>query len=120
MTDPSTAEFIEEKLGQTFGLSSGQKTELTRILRNVLLADLFWGDFPSLISSRLGVDANTANQIVKMISDELLAPALEEIKTMQKSKFGDRIAQSRTDQIPQAPQNANADQGNVINLRNQR
>ena len=57
-TDFSTAEFIEEKVGQTFNLTADQKAELTRILRDILLADSFWGDFQSLVSSGLGVDAN--------------------------------------------------------------
>lgn len=114
----STAEFIEEKLGQIFGLNVEQKANLTRILRDILLADAFWGDFPVLVSSKLGVDMNTANQIVKMITDGLLAPALDEIKTMQRTKFGDRIQQSGGGQVRQTPTNPPAETGNVVNLRN--
>lgn len=111
----STAEFIVDKLGQTFNLNAGQTTELTRITRDILLADAFWGDFPALVSSKLGVDVNTANQIVKTITEELFAPALDEIKTMQRNKFGDRIQQSDSGQVRQTP----TETGNVINLRNQ-
>lgn len=116
--DFSTAEFIEEKLGQTFGLSGDQKAELTRILRDILLADLFWGDFPKEISARLQVDPDTANQIVKTITDQLLAPALEDIKAMQKEKFKDRIEQGVSSQGQQSPVSSSEEQGNVINLRN--
>lgn len=118
LTNYSTAEFIEEKLGQTFGLEAEQKANLTRILRNILLADIFWGDFSSLISSKLRVDTNTANQIVKMLTDELLAPAKEDIKAIQKEKFKDRINQSTSSQVQQSPINSDAGQGNIINLRN--
>lgn len=120
--DFSTAEFIEDKLGQTFGLNSEQKTELTRIIRDILLADAFWRDFPALVSSRLRIDSDLANQIVKTITTELFAPAMEDIKKMQREKFSDKIAQSKNDQTPQPEQqqqNTNTEQpGNTINLRN--
>lgn len=119
LIDYSTAEFIEDKLGQNFGFSPEQKAEFTRILRDILLTDIFWGDFPSLISSKLGVDANTANQIVKMLTDELLAPVIEDIKAMQRTKFADRIAQGKTSPAQQSSQETeNTNQSNVINLRN--
>lgn len=121
MANPSTAEFIEENLDQTFGLNTNQKTELTRILRDILLADLFWGDFPKTVSARLQVAPDTAIQIVKTITDGLLTPALEDIKTMQKEKFSNRISQNQSNQAQsqaQPPQqNINPEQGNVINLR---
>ena len=94
MANPSTAEFIEENLGQTFGLNDDQKTEITRILRDILLSDLFWGDFSKTISTRLQVPPDTANQIVKALTDGLLAPALEDIKAMQKEKFSNRYNNS--------------------------
>ena len=112
----STAEFIEENLGQSFRLSADQKTELTRIIRDTLLADVFLGDFPSLISSKLGIDMNTANQVAQKIMTELFAPAIEDIKNMQREKFKDRIAQAKKNQTQQPP--PNTEQGNVINLRN--
>ncbi|MBI3273543.1 MAG: hypothetical protein HYZ69_00190 [Candidatus Colwellbacteria bacterium] len=113
-----TAEFMVDKVGQTFSLGPEQIMELTKILKDILLAEIFWGDFPFLVSSKLGVDPNTANQIVKKIADELLAPAIEDIKSMQREKFRDRIAQNRSNQSQQSPQNTNTEQGNVINLRN--
>ena len=116
MVDLSTAEFIEENLGQAFGLSADQKTELTRIIRDILLADAFLGDFPALVSSKLGVEMNTANQIAQKIVAELFVPAIEDIKNIQREKFKDRIAQAKSNQTQQLP--PNTEQGNVINLRN--
>jgi len=112
----STAEFIEENLGQMFGLTIDQKASLVRIIRGILLADEFLGDFPSLISSRLGVEMNTANQIAQKIVNELFAPAMEDIKNMQRGKFRDRTAQTRSSQTQQPPPNVSTE-GNVINLR---
>lgn len=113
----STAELIEENLGQTFGLNVEQKANLTRILRDMLLGDIFWGDFPKTISDRLQVDSNTADQIVKALTKGLLMPALEDIKTMQREKFRDRIPQN-SNQIQQPTANISTE-GNVINLRKQ-
>lgn len=115
--DFSTAEFIEDKLGQTFGLNSEQKTELTKVVRDVLLADVFWGDFPTLVSSRLDIDADTADQIVKTMTSELFAPAMEDIKAIQRDKFSDRIAQRKSDQVRPVQQGPDTEQGNVVNLR---
>lgn len=117
-TDPSTAEFIEEGLGQTYELNAEQKAELTRIIRDILLADVFLGDFPMIISQKLNIDTGTASQIAQKIVNELFAPAVEDIKKMQRERFADRIAQTRTSQPQQTPQNTDTEQGNVINLRN--
>ena len=46
LMDSSTAEFLVDKLSPAFSLNQNQTTELTRILRDILLTDLFWGDFP--------------------------------------------------------------------------
>ena len=118
----STAEYITDNLALSFGLNVSQTEELTRILKDVLLADLFWGDFPKTISARLQIAPDTAIQIVKAITDGLLMPALEDIKAMQKEKFSNRISQSQTNQAQTQPpqQNINPEQGNVINLRNQK
>lgn len=113
----STAEFLVDKLAPSFGLDVDQTAELTSILRDVLLADLFWGDFAKTISARLQVDPDTASQIVKAVTDGLLTPALEDIKAMQREKFRDRIPQSDS-QTQQPAANINTE-GNVIDLRKQ-
>src|SRR3989344_7242464 len=53
LMDSSTAEFIEEKLGPNFNLTSGQRTEITRIIRDVLLGDMFIGEMSQNISAKL-------------------------------------------------------------------
>jgi hypothetical protein len=118
----STAEFMTDNLASSFGLDADQTAELTRILRSVLLADLFWGDFPKTVSARLQVPPDAASRIVKAITDGLLTPALEDIKTMQREKFSDRISQNQSNQAQTQPpqQNINPEHDNVINLRNQK
>jgi len=114
LTDADTVEFII-MISEDFDLSDEQSSNLSRIVRDILLADEFLGDFPRLISSKLGVDMNIANQVANKIASELFAPAIEDIKNMQREKFKDRIAQAKSNQAQQPP--PNIEQGNVINLR---
>ena len=116
MVSDITASYLKN-LSEKLGLDQNQSSDLSRIVRDVLLADAFLGDFPALISSKLGVDMNTANQIAQKVVSELFAPALEDIKNIQREKFKDRIAQNRSNQSQQSPQNTNTEQGNVIDLR---
>lgn len=115
MVSGTTADYLRVISGK-LGLNQNQSSDLSRIIRDILLADAFLGDFPSLISSKLGVDMNTASQIANKIVNELFAPAIEDIKNMQREKFKDRIAQNRSSQAQQP--SPNTEQGNVINLRN--
>ena len=116
MVSDTTASYLKN-LSEKLGLDQNQSSDLSRIVRDVLLADAFLGDFPVSISSQLGVDMNTANQIAQKVVSELFAPALEDIKNIQREKFKDRIAQNRSNQSQQSPQNTNTEQGNVIDLR---
>src|SRR3989344_6811428 len=110
----ATTDYYLEFLSKKVGLDQNQSSDLSRIVRDVLLADAFLGDFPALISSKLGVDMNTANQIAQKIVAELFVPAIEDIKNIQREKFKDRIAQAKSNQTQQLP--PNTEQGNVINL----
>ena len=112
----ATTDYYLEFICKKLGLDQNQSSDLSRIVRDILLADAFLGDFPSLISSKLGIEINTASQIAQKIVSELFAPAIEDIKNMQREKFKDRIAQAKSNQTQQPP--PNTEQGNVINLKN--
>ncbi|MEX2090968.1 MAG: hypothetical protein WD989_02475 [Candidatus Paceibacterota bacterium] len=109
-----TAEFIEENLGPSFNLNSEQKTEVTRIIRDVLLGDLSINEMASKVSEKLGADPTTAYQIQSKIISELLGPAIEDIKKTQKD------LPSQSQYIPPSPKNQNtpANPNNVVDLRN--
>lgn len=115
MISAETADYLEF-LSKKLGLGQNQSSDLSRIVRDILLTDKFLGDFPILISSGLRVDMKIANQIVQKIINELFAPAIEDIKNTQREKFKDRIAQARNSQTQQLPPSVGAE-GNVINLR---
>jgi len=78
--DSSTAEFIEDGLGPNFNLNRIQITEITRIIRDILLGDLSLNDTASTISQNLKVSPTVANQIQNKIMNDLFGPAVEDIK----------------------------------------
>jgi len=104
-----TADFLEDDLGPSFKLPEDKIENLTRIIRDVILADLFIGNMTSEIGKRLNLDQNTAQQIRDRIIGELFAPAIEDIKKVQREKFSSKPAMSA------APTNINPN--NVVNLR---
>ena len=91
LVDFSTAEFVEEKLGTQFNLSAPQKSEITRIIRDLLLTDLYLGDMVSHISTNLQLDLPTATNIANQIASELFDTVREDIIQLQNQKFGDRF-----------------------------
>lgn len=116
--DSSTAEFIQDKLVPSFNLNIGQGKEITRIIRDTLLADVFMGDMAREIQKRLQVDQNKASQIGQMILSELFAPAMEEIKTIHRQKFGERQATERPRIFSNPAVNLDINKNNILDLRN--
>lgn len=125
LTDFSTAEYLIDIVVPEFRLEESGATELTRITRDILLGDLFIGDMSVSIANKLNVEQTTAQQIRDKITNELFAPAVEDIKKIQREKFPDRVGQGNINSVPQPPalpqmKNAPAvNQSNVIDLRNQ-
>ena len=69
-------------------LNQKQSAELARLIRKTVIADVYIGDMPAQISSKLGVDQNVALEIARNIVSQLFAPAIEDIKKLQLQKFG--------------------------------
>lgn len=128
--DPAVADYIQEKLVPNFGLNVEQGKELTRVIRDILLADVFVRDVVAEIQNRLRVDPNISNQIASMVIDELFAPAMGEIKEIHRQKFGDRQSQSQPQTRPQQQSqqpprtfsnpaaSLDINENNVLDLRN--
>ncbi len=111
------------KLSQNYHLSTNQIILLAMIIRYVIAGNLFIGDMPAQISSKLGVDQNTAVEIARTIVSQLFAPAIDDIKKLQLQKFGKLPGSSA--QQPNTPRPVpGADLpetgGNIIDLRNQK
>lgn len=75
--------------------------EISKLIREVVLADTYIGDMPGQISSRLGIDANTAREVAKQIVSQLFAPAMEDLKKVQTAKFGKWPVPARPNFPPQ-------------------
>jgi len=116
-----------ESIIQNYSLSLVQGSDIARVARDVVLADVYIGDMPSEISKRLGIDQNTGREIANQIVSQIFTPAIEDIKKMQAAKFPNRVAQRQAipTQQPTAPRpipGADLPEtgGNIIDLRNQK
>jgi len=115
-----TSEFIKS-LTQKYSQLGAQGSDIARIVRDVVLADIYIGDMPAQISSKLGVDQNTALEIARAIVSQLFALVIEDIKKLQLQKFGKLPGASQ--QQPAASQKVPGEDlpesgGNIIDLRN--
>ncbi len=123
LLDNTTAFLLD--ISHQLTLNEEQTKELTRIIRDVLLGDIFINDMSATISQKLNADQQTAQQIRDKIVKELFASAIEDIKKIQQDKFPDRVGQGSVSTMPQPPappQMKNVppvNQSNVIDLRNQ-
>jgi len=116
----NTADTIK-KICATSGLNARQSAELARLLRKVLTADIYIGDMPTQISSRLGVDQNTALEIARSVISQLFAPVIEDIKKIQLQKFGKLPSSSRQQSVKPLQSTSGEELpktgGNIIDLR---
>ncbi len=104
LADNKTSDFVES-LSQKYIQLSARGTDIARIVRDVILADIYIGDMPAQISSKLGVDQNMALEIARVIVSQLFASVIEDIKKLQLQKFGKLPGSSTLQQSPQARQN---------------
>lgn len=103
--DFSTAEFIEEKVGVKFNLDKTQKKEIAHLIREVLLGNIFIGDFTKCLQTNINIDGGRAKDIASMIVGNLFPPALESIKAAQRTKFPDRVTAMREEAKSPSPIN---------------
>lgn len=134
LTNNKTSAFIESLTQKHIQLSV-QGSDVARLIRDVVIGDVFIGDMPKEISSRLGVDQAFAREIANQIVSQLFTPVLEDIKKVQNERYPGRLpAKPATPLEPaatkgglpltgQAPQHYQGEKlpesgGNIIDLRN--
>ena len=83
----STAVFLKEKIATRYSLSLNQSVMLSRTIRDVLVADFYFGDFVIKLTERLGIDGEKGKEIAAILIGELFSPVLEDIKKVHKEKF---------------------------------
>jgi hypothetical protein len=129
MVDDVTSEFVKS-LTQSYLPLRALGSDIARIIRDVILVDIYIGDMPAQISSRLGIDANTAKEVAKQIVSRVFMPVMEDLKKVQMAKFGKWPVPARQNFAPQnlggqAGQNQQLPQqtepqiyGDTVDLRN--
>jgi len=120
MIDISTAEFIK-KIVVDFKLTKSNGEEIARIIRDILLGDVYYKDLENALGKRLKIDTSKAQQITNIINNQLFGPAIEEIKKLQAP------LEKEYEKMPKTPQKTEATatsfeepvpEENVVDLRN--
>ena len=110
-----TAVFLKE-VSEKISLSENQSADLSRIIRDILLVDLYVGDMAINIASKLQIDQQVAKEVANQIVSQLFTPALEDIKRLQKEKFGDRISSFPSPSIDSGPTQASDTNLKLVDL----
>ncbi|MEK7151473.1 MAG: hypothetical protein AAB784_02040 [Patescibacteria group bacterium] len=85
-----TINFIRSLTQKHISLST-QGSDITRIIRDVVIADVFIGDMPRELSRRLGIDQQLAREIANQIVSQLFTPVLEDLKKIHNEKYPGRL-----------------------------
>lgn len=109
----STAEFIEDKLAPQFNLNSQQVNALVIAIKNLLLGELHGEDFISNIQTSIKIDPETSDQIVDMISKELLGSAIVSSPVVPMGFLDPKIPER-----PDLKIEPDINRNNIVDLRN--
>lgn len=94
------------ELGDKYGLDNFSCEPVAKIIRDITMGDLFIRDMPTQISSRTGLTPEKSAQLSNEVIKTIPAPALEEIKKIQREKFAatiSRLEAQRTERSAPAP-----------------
>ncbi|KKS01465.1 MAG: hypothetical protein UU54_C0004G0013 [Candidatus Yanofskybacteria bacterium GW2011_GWA2_41_22] len=127
LTSTSTTQ-IMFSIGQENGLEDVTTEYLAKMIRHVLMGEIFIKDLPNLLVSALNLSPDQATAINKRVLNELFVPITNDLKKIQQAKFPDRlsaspIVPSQNQSVPsQAPRLSttipNTNQNNTVDLRN--
>jgi len=90
LLDPAAANFVQS-LTQKYIQLSVQGPDVARLIRDVVIGDIFIGDMPKEISNRLGIDQTFAREIANLIVSQLFTPFIEDIKKVQNERYPGRL-----------------------------
>lgn len=115
-------------IGQENGLEDITTEYLAKIIKHILVGEIFIKDLPNLLISALNLSPDQAMAINKRVLNELFVPITNDLKKIQQANFPDRLSVSPT--IPgqnqsapyqaQRPPTTSSDisQNNTVDLRN--
>lgn len=90
LIDVKTAEFIGS-ISQKYIQLSVQGPDVARLIRDIVIGDIFIGDMPKAIAERLGVDQTLARDVANQIVSQLFTPVIEDIKKVQNERYPGRL-----------------------------
>lgn len=121
ITSMDTAEKITN-IGTTFGFDEFDTEGLAFAIRKIAAGEIFVGDSVDFIANEIELPRERAEILVSLIVNEVLTPAIDDIKKIQAAKFPQRTrvaippqVQTTVERSEPARNNANS---NVIDLRN--
>ena len=82
LADVETAEYIWT-LGNTNSFTVEQMTALAITIRELAVGTISLATLPQVLVERIGFDQNYSKQLAQFITNDLLTPALEDIKKIQ-------------------------------------
>ncbi len=80
----------------SYRLTSIQSASLSRLIRKVLIGEIYIGDLPTQIYSDLNLEQSKARELAGILATQLFQPELEDIKKVQATKFPGRLPQKPT------------------------
>lgn len=99
----ATTVFLKEQIAVRYALSLDQSQALSRAVRDVLLANFYWGDLAVKLAEQLKINEGQAKEITAALIEKLFSPALEDIEKMQKEKFKKSLLESSRQPNPSLP-----------------
>lgn len=90
LTSMGTAEKIMNT-GKTFGLDEFDTEAVSLVVRKIATGEIFVGDGTDFIVNETELPRERAKSLVSLIVNEILAPALEDIKKIQAQKFPEKV-----------------------------
>lgn len=105
-------------IGQVYGLDEFDTEAVALAVRKIAVGEIFIGDAARFISNETELPYERAKTLVSSIANEVLAPALDDVKKIQSSKFSQ---QPQTDGSGTPTKPSQPDQvrnPNTIDLRN--
>ena len=117
-----TAAMIE-KISQEKKLNQKQSEEFSRLIRKILIAEVYLGNIVQELKNKLSVTEETAKELANDLISQLFDESLEDIKKLHVEKFGRPAADVATpsnskSQIPERDKPQIINPGNIVNLRN--
>lgn len=97
---------IAEKImniGTTFGLDEFDTEAISLAVRKIAMGEIFVGDGVDFIANETELPRERAKSLVSLIVNEILAPALDDIKKIQSQKFPEKVAKTSETPKPFIP-----------------